>query len=524
MKQSHGFANHKTHLSLIPTTVFQLVGSIPRENGMLTSLVTMQFAGNRGLSGRIPTELCALTNLQDLALQGNQLSGTIPSCLGNMKSLDVVFLAGNGLTGSIPLELCQLTVLRSLLLTLNSLNGTIPSCFGTLPLEVLEVGHNLLTGQVPNEIENLAGTMVIFSADDNMLSGDPSAIFNKLKKLQHLSASINKLTFTMNSTFLVDSPNLVVVDLSDNEIDGIFPVRSNLTSGFFNHTSVLSFICFDDFSISKSHLLTESYPYLDTLDVSKNKLMGELSDEVQIESPIRFLGAHDNNMTGSLSSLVNLTNLKHVDLSNNQLTGSLEPIGELYYINNIFLSENPFDAGTLPESFGKLRYLQELSLRNTSLIGPLPDTIGENWTNVELIDLGANSLEGPIPETFGNLTLLQYLLLYDNIGINGTIPDGFQNLVQIKGVLLDGTSIDGLDALNLFCQLPNFKNNLTGTELLVVDCDDDCTQCIGCRCCNTGDSSGCSQPQLGNIDIMWTENFRRPGNEFNFTDDFNLST
>jgi Leucine-rich repeat (LRR) protein len=491
---------------------------------MLTTLVTMQLAGNRGLSGRIPTELCALTNLQDLALQGNQLSGTIPSCLGNMKSLEIIILAANGLTGNIPLELCQLTVLKELHLTLNSLNETIPSCLGSLPLEVLDVGHNLLTGQVPNDIENLAGTMWAFSADDNMLSGDPSAIFNKLAALRHLSASINELTFTMDSTFLVNSPNLKTVDLSDNQIDGMFPVRSNLTTDLFSHTSNLSLIFNNYFSISKSHLLTENYPKLDTLDVSKNKLIGELSGGVQIESPIRFLGAHDNNMTGSLSSLVNLTNLKHVDLSNNQLTGSLEPIGELYYINNIFLSENPFDAGTLPESFGKLPYLQELSLRNTNLIGPLPDTIGENWTYVELIDLGANSLEGPIPETFGNLTLLQYLLLYDNIGINGTVPDGFQNLVQIKGVLLDGTSINGLGALNLFCKLPNFENNLTGTELLVVDCDGLCTQCIGCRCCNAVDSSGCSQPQLGNIDIMWTENFRRPGNEFNFTDDFNLST
>ena len=140
---------------------------------------------------------------------------------------------------------------------------------------------------------------------------------------------------------------------------------------------------------------------------------------------------------------------------------------------------------------------------------------------MELIDLGANSLEGPIPESFGKLSTLQYLLLHDNNGINGTVPESFQSMTQLKGVLLDRTSIDGQDALNLFCQLPNFEN-VTGTELLIVDCEGNCTQCDGCRCCNDAETSSCSKPQLGNIDGLWYQGFVRPKNEFNFTDDPNL--
>jgi LRR receptor-like serine/threonine-protein kinase FLS2 len=130
---------------------------------------------------------------------------------------------------------------------------------------------------------------------------------------------------------------------------------------------------------------------------------------------------------------VNLTSLKHLDLSNNQFTGSTELIGELTRILDLFLSENPFDADTIPESFGKLRNIHELSLRNTNLTGTIPDLIAENWTIVELIDLGANSLEGPIPENFGNLMTLQYLLLHDNNDINGTVPESFQSMTQLKG-------------------------------------------------------------------------------------------
>ena len=163
------------------------------------------------------------------------------------------------------------------------------------------------------------------------------------------------------------------------------------------------------------------------------------------------------------------------------------------------LSENPFLAGPIPEAFGLMSSMTELSLRNTTLTGEIPATIAENWTLVKLIDLGSNKLVGPIPQNFGHLSNLEYLLLYENSGINGTIPTGFQNRTALKGVLLDRTSIVGTEALQLFCTLPNFMN-ITGTELLIVDCEQDECTCEGCRCCNNAITSNCSLSQLGN---MW---------------------
>ena len=57
------------------------------------------------LSGGIPTELGNLSNLQSLYLNHNQLSGEIPTELGNLSNLGTLDLGGNQLSGEMPTEL-----------------------------------------------------------------------------------------------------------------------------------------------------------------------------------------------------------------------------------------------------------------------------------------------------------------------------------------------------------------------------------------------------------------------------------
>ena len=64
----------------------QLTGEIPTELGNLSNLTTMSLWGNQ-LTGEIPTELGNLSNLQSLYLNYNQLSGEIPTELGNLSNL-----------------------------------------------------------------------------------------------------------------------------------------------------------------------------------------------------------------------------------------------------------------------------------------------------------------------------------------------------------------------------------------------------------------------------------------------------
>ena len=82
----------------------QLSGSIPSELGNLANLQALNLWGNQ-LSGPIPSELGNLDNLQALRLDSNQLSGSIPSELGNLADLKALSLGNNQFSGCVPVKL-----------------------------------------------------------------------------------------------------------------------------------------------------------------------------------------------------------------------------------------------------------------------------------------------------------------------------------------------------------------------------------------------------------------------------------
>ena len=88
----------------------QLSGGLPSELGQLVNLEWLDLDENH-LTGAIPPELGNLANLVSLDLRENQLTGVIPPELGKLANLEQLDLLENQLTGAIPPELgqaCQL--------------------------------------------------------------------------------------------------------------------------------------------------------------------------------------------------------------------------------------------------------------------------------------------------------------------------------------------------------------------------------------------------------------------------------
>ncbi|RVW78065.1 Somatic embryogenesis receptor kinase 1 [Vitis vinifera] len=87
-------------------------------------------------------------------LYSNNISGPIPSDLGNLTSLVSLDLYLNSFTGPIPETLGKLSKLRFLCnsrLNNNSLTGTIPmSLTNITALQVLDLSNNRLSGVVPD--------------------------------------------------------------------------------------------------------------------------------------------------------------------------------------------------------------------------------------------------------------------------------------------------------------------------------------------------------------------------------------
>ena len=204
-----------------------LVGTLPDELGNLTSLEKL-YLGVNALSGSIPASLGSLTNLQVLSLYNNQLSGTIPN-LGNLASLTLLSLYNNELTGQIPDSLGNLTSLTLLSLYDNELTGQIPDSLGNLAsLTHLYLSSNALSGTIPDSLGNLASLQSLYLGS-NALSGTIPDSLGNLANLQSLHLWDNDLSGTIPDS-LGNLANLQSLHLSDNDLSGGLPTSlGNLT-------------------------------------------------------------------------------------------------------------------------------------------------------------------------------------------------------------------------------------------------------------------------------------------------------
>lgn len=108
-----------------------LTGSIPSALGQLSELEYLSLSGN-DLTGPIPPELAGLSKLEDLWLSFNDLTGPIPAEMGQLSALELLAARGNDLAGPLPSELDQLSQVGALLITGNRLTDPFPASFTSL--------------------------------------------------------------------------------------------------------------------------------------------------------------------------------------------------------------------------------------------------------------------------------------------------------------------------------------------------------------------------------------------------------
>ena len=109
-----------------------LVGTIHNDRlHDFVSLSTLSFSANE-ITGTIPESIGDLKSLRNLNIGQNQLTGTIPTNLGNLRNLEVLDVSENQLKGQLPTELGSSGRLERLVLNDNKFSGTIPEAFSTM--------------------------------------------------------------------------------------------------------------------------------------------------------------------------------------------------------------------------------------------------------------------------------------------------------------------------------------------------------------------------------------------------------
>ena len=318
----------------------ELSGAVPSELGDLTRLRYLHLGDNQ-LSGTIPPELGAMTELDYLHLGSNELSDPIPPELGDLNQLDYLHLGSNQLTEAIPPELGNLTNLRSLHLEGNQLTGAVPPELGNMTsLEYMYLHSNELSGSVPPELGNLTNLRSLH-LESNQLTGPIPPELGDLTRLDYLHLEDNQLTGTIPAE-LGNLTRLGYLYLHINELSGAIPLElGNLTR-------------------------------LDLLYLHSNELSGSVPPE-----------------------LGNLTNLRSLHLESNQLTGPIPPeLGDLTRLDYLHLEDNQL-TGTIPAELGNLTRLDLLHLENNQLSGIIPEELGDVvlWR----LWIQNNRLSGEIP-------------------------------------------------------------------------------------------------------------------------------
>ncbi len=423
------------------------------EEGFVTAI---QLPCNN-LNGTLPAEIGNFSRLTRLDMnmwdQPTKITGTIPSSICNLKSLQYMDLSSNDITGSIPANIGKLTELTHIILNNCRLSGRMPeSLYNLTKLQTLNLCSNYnLYGGLSKSISNLQALKVL------NICGNPRFGTNTTLPLpEEICSLVNLEELNINccnffGTIPENIGNLAKLwklEFGGNRFTGTIPESvGNLKELFhlsFGSNNLTGEIPASFGNLSKLQLL-----YLD----NNNGLEGEIPEEIFTGcTNLTELILHHCSLTGELSDKIsNLTKLVKLELLNNELYGEIpESICEMTSLTHLQIQDNPF-TGSIPANIGNLTNLENLNLGGCQLSGSIPESIG-NLENVQYLAIGCQQLSGQIPESITNLQKVEWLFLNCN-SLSGTLPD-ISKMASLKGIWLDNNpNLEGTIYLSTYNKL-----------------------------------------------------------------------
>jgi LRR receptor-like serine/threonine-protein kinase FLS2 len=219
---------------MIDLSINNLTGNIPSTIGELERLQRLKIDGNR-IEGFLPEDICQLKNLGEIHLQNNEISGSIPNCISNFNLLQRLNFSSNKLESSIPLNLWNLQNLLFLDLSSNFIDGYLsPNMKKLDAIEHIDLSRNQISRTIPSIIGAFESLRYL-DLSRNSFQGNIPQSFGDLKGLDILDVSYNNLSGAIPKSLEALS-QLKYLNVSFNKLSGEIP-----TSGPFANFTAKSF-------------------------------------------------------------------------------------------------------------------------------------------------------------------------------------------------------------------------------------------------------------------------------------------
>ncbi len=358
--------------------------------------VTELDLANNGLAGHLPANFGGLSQLTEVRIDGNPLSGPVPLSVAQAP-LSVFHYIDTGLC--IPAS----PSLRKWLDAIPSHRGMDAECAPLSDREVLEALYEATGGQ---NWHNTEGWLTAASLNDwyGVRTDEQNHVFDLRLVDNNLSGMIPPELGTLSE--------LRGLVLEENPLKGQIPAElGNLVN-------------------------------LRLLSLGGNDLTGRIPPELGKLSNLLGLALGWNALKGEIpAELGHLSSLRFLTLARNDLSGTVpSELGNLLHLEGLWLHDNKLLTGMIPPEFGNLSALRELNLSANELTGPIPRSLG-NLFNLETLLVYDNYLAGPVPTELGEMSNLRVMGLSHNTELTGSIPASMTALKQMDELLTSNTGL-----------------------------------------------------------------------------------
>ncbi|CAL5029162.1 unnamed protein product [Urochloa decumbens] len=360
---------------------------------------------NAGLAGTLPPSISTLSALQGLSLQGNALSGPLPSFRG-MSTLRRAFLNNNDFH-SIPADF------------FDGLTDLLEISLGNNPRLNASAGGWALPAGLAASAEQLQ----ILSLDNCSLSGALPPFLAAMTSLQNLTLSYNNLSGPIPAAFNASALQRLWLNnqLGEAKLSGTLDVVAAMTS-------------------------------LQELWLHGNQFSGPIPEAIADCKGLYTVRLNNNQLRGLVPpGLAALPALQELKLDNNNLLGPVPPVKapNFTFSGNEFCAAKPGDA-CAPLVMALLHFLAAVQY---------PTKLVDSWSGNNPCGgawMGVTCVQGKV--TGLNLP---------NSGLNGTISPSLANVTTLLDVRLDGNHLtgrvpDSLTSLASLQKLDLSMNDLSG--------------------------------------------------------------